>query len=592
MIANRLFIKFVLRRFNFAFCLLFISLNHSVHADLPASAYIQHISIDYSNSDILYAATIGAGLFISTNGAAQWKEISPTAVCDAYHVIRIDPKNPKRIFAGGHKSGVWISSDRGASWKLVGLEGLTIADLAIDPTNTNRIFVLVPDGVYRNTDIENTPWEHVFDYTRFVQNISVELGLDKLWRYSRFQKIAINPHNPSTIFIGARWEGGYHFSTDGGQTWKHEWISGIFRRVDPILFHPSDAEVIYVGTHHQGMFKSYNSGRSWVAMSRGLEPQIRTPFYGAYLVCGLARDPSNLAVFYTGSDYSNWKTIDGGRTWKELGETLTCEFARTFAVDPLRSNIVYAGTNVGVYKSRDAGESWQSANRGFPEFEIKQSLDVTIAGEQFRYALINGSPPVYRKSITQNSDWISMSWLVHEEGDSLKYNKITGELILFGRSRTYSSKNYGLRWDVPMISYAPVHNLVVAAPLTGQEQSTENWTLEVNIHGDVFFEDEAVIAFYKRPPYVSLQLVSTDYPCDGSIPFWTTNWDSYLKGILQMPRDKIPSNRNYMLYVEVRDFQKNVQIGYSEINLFKDQSVTVSVSPNSGLPCLGPKDPK
>ncbi len=111
---------------NFVFCFLIISYNNSIGGDLPAAAYIQHVAIDYSNSDILYAATIGAGLFKSIDVADQWGEISPMGEGDAYHVIKIDPKNPARIFAGGHESGVWLSSDRGISWKLAGLEGLMI----------------------------------------------------------------------------------------------------------------------------------------------------------------------------------------------------------------------------------------------------------------------------------------------------------------------------------------------------------------------------------------------------------------------------------------------------------------------------------
>jgi hypothetical protein len=42
----------------------------------------------------------------------------------------------------------------------------------------------------------------------------------------------------------------------------------------------------------------------------------------------------------------------------------------------------------------------------------------------------------------------------------------------------------------------------------------------------------------------------------------------------------------YLLYIEVRDFQKNVQVGYKPVSLYTDDSVVVDVSPNTYLPCF------
>ena len=136
-----------------------------------------------------------------------------------------------------------------------------------------------------------------------------------------------------------------------------------------------------------------------ISLSRGLAPQKRKPHYGAFLISGVTMNPQNPDEFYTGSDYSNWKTTNGGISWQEQGRTLTCEFARSFAVDPITSNIVYAGTNVGVFKSTDAGKTWYSANRGFPTLPIKQSLDVDILGIRYQYVLTEKGPQIYRRQL-------------------------------------------------------------------------------------------------------------------------------------------------------------------------------------------------
>ena len=49
--------------------------------DLPAAAHIQHIAVDHANPDIVYAATIGAGLFRILDGARSWQKIKPMPDC-------------------------------------------------------------------------------------------------------------------------------------------------------------------------------------------------------------------------------------------------------------------------------------------------------------------------------------------------------------------------------------------------------------------------------------------------------------------------------------------------------------------------------
>ena len=106
-----------------------------------------------------------------------------------------------------------------------------------------------------------------------------------------------------------------------------EWISSRSTLPTPGSF--------YAATHHQGVFKSHNRGRSWLPMNRGLEPQRRTPSYGAYLVDGVAFAPRGFR-----NHLRRAATIRTGRqlmaayVWHELDRTLTCEFARSFAISP------------------------------------------------------------------------------------------------------------------------------------------------------------------------------------------------------------------------------------------------------------------
>lgn len=567
-------------------CLLLCTVLAAQEVPPPASAYIQQIALDPDQPEILYVATTSSGLYRSINGGAYWSPLNADVDLRRYYAVQLDPADSRRLFAGGEASGFWESLDRGQTWQQRGLSGITILSISVDPTNSDRIFVLAPEGVYRTEALGSEDWQLVFDYRAFLE-ANWQSGMpEDLWSFMRFIDVEINPHDPNDIFVGARWEGGYHRSRDGGDTWQNHSLSGIFRRADIFRFHPDDPRRIYIGTHHQGLFVSYNNGESWVASSRGLEPQIREPFYGAYLVSGLAFEPGNPDVMYTGSDYSNWKSVDGGRSWTELGRTLTCEFARSFAVDSRDPNIVYAGTNVGMYRSEDGGKTWVSINRGFPEREILDSLELEIDDKWFEYAVVQGRPAVYRRNISTGSDWLPMGWLLYTDADGIDYEDDSGALLLNTPSGIVRSYDGGFRWDLPAVKYAPVVNLPVQAAAPAIVPDEDVWTLAVSIIGEVFFEDQLVNPLYQRPPYVSLQLVSPDYPCDGSVPLWEGNLDRYLRGTVKIPLNRVEGGDVYQLYVEVRDFQRNVLIGSASVQARETLGVQVEVSDEGLPPCM------
>ena len=248
----------------------------SAQNDNPASAYIQQLAIDPGNPNIIYAASTSAGLYKSSDKAESWQNITPDT-SSKFYVVRIAPDNPNRIYTGGRNTGLWISNDKGKTWEPTQLAGVSVLEMAITPSNPTIIFILSRDGVYRTNNIHDGKWEKVFDYLDFQNNVMQNMTEQQIetytkmaykylgirnWGYSRFQKIAVSPHNPNFILLGGRWEGGYFQSNDGGDTWQHHWISGIFRRVDPIIFHPKDPQIIYVGTHHTGWYKTYNGGKS------------------------------------------------------------------------------------------------------------------------------------------------------------------------------------------------------------------------------------------------------------------------------------------------------------------------------------------
>jgi len=553
----------------------------------PARGYIQNISIDYSEPNIVYAAVIGQGLMKSENYGESWAQICDKAYKNEFHVVKVDPKNSGRILAGGERSGLLLSTDKGKTWQSVGLKDVSICDIAIDETNPKRIFVLADEGIYLNENIDKSDWKLTFDRVEYVKKLTNSKRRMRFWDYSRFQKVAISPHNPNTIIIAARWEGGYHRSDDGGITWKHESVSGIYRRVDVIHFHPLDSNIIYVGTHHQGMFASYNRGKSWTPHSDGLRPQIRLPYYGAYLISGFAADKTNPGIFYSGSDYSNWKTTDGGLNWTELDKSLTCEFVRAMAVDPKNPNIVYAGSNVGLYKSTDAGKYWRSINVGLNEVKTVKSFCLKENGTSYDFALAKDYPFVYRKSEGEN--WKSFSWLLAEfgakEGKDLYYDAETRKLILVTDKGNYTSNDLGYRWEGKgsEVKYLNAVSEVTEKLPELNPDTNSSYLLRISLKGNVHFNHFIVDTFYRNPPYISLQIVKEGYPFNNSVPAWQTNIDSQLIANISIPKNAIDPDKKYIIYTEVRDFQKNYKTGFKKIIFSGKQNIDIDL--NEGF-CL------
>ncbi len=177
----------------------------------------------------------GGGIFRSVDGGVTWQRVG-LANSGAIGRLVIDPTNPQRVFAAvtgrlynpGGQRGVYESTDGGSTWRrvLAGDNSTTGAvDLAIDPTNPNRVFASMwdhlrePDlrtyggvgsGVYRSTDGGST-WQRL---TNGLPPPSATIG-----RIG----IAVAPSNPQRVFAiviqtGGLFQGLYR-SDDGGDSW-------------------------------------------------------------------------------------------------------------------------------------------------------------------------------------------------------------------------------------------------------------------------------------------------------------------------------------------------------------------------------------
>jgi photosystem II stability/assembly factor-like uncharacterized protein len=183
--------------------------------------------------------------------------------------------------------------------------------------------------------------------------------------------IAINPSNPSILYIGTA-GGGLWRSIDGGLTWiplfDRQLSLGI-GEPGALAIDPNNTNIVYVGTSSRinrepqaGLFKSIDGGSSWIRLGSGY-PLGNTGNAGQFFnqcINVIIVDPSNInTTLYLASNTAIFRSTDGGLNWIQ-GNNSNGD-VRSLALDTSStgSRILYAGiSGRGVFRSNDGGLNW------------------------------------------------------------------------------------------------------------------------------------------------------------------------------------------------------------------------------------------
>ena len=281
--------------------------------------------------------------------------------CIAFH-----PTDMNTYYVGVAQGGVWKTTDNGVNWTPLtdNLPIERISDIAIDPNNTNTIYISVCD----------------FEY------IDVALNLDGRNRNTHYGL-------------------GVYKTTDGGLTWNPTSLSfqltnGDASLIRKIMVNPANSnQVVACGV--SGMYKSIDGGLSW---THSLDS----------LFWDLVKDPVNSNILYASSgwlQYQNignaaiYKSTDFGSTWTMLntGITPTGAVQRIkLTIAPSDPNYIYAMAvgldegSAGIYKSINAGSTWTFVN---PGVNMLEAGDGTGTGGQGTYDLAFMVKPTDRNTV-------------------------------------------------------------------------------------------------------------------------------------------------------------------------------------------------
>ena len=141
-------------------------------------------------------------------------------------------------------------------------------------------------------------------------------------------------------------------------------------RVVGFAVDPSSSSRYYVAAASGGVWKTVNNGTTWTPVFDS---------EGSYSIGAIALDPKNPSTVWVGTGENNsqrsvsygngvYRSDDGGRSWKNVG-LKTSEHIGRIAIDPKDSNIVYvasqgplwgSGGERGLFKTIDGGKTWKN----------------------------------------------------------------------------------------------------------------------------------------------------------------------------------------------------------------------------------------
>lgn len=211
--------------------------------------------IDHSNSQVLYNAIQGGGLWKSTNGGASFDTIQPYGSVGSWVTPFIMNPSNSSIIYGGY-SNVYKSTNGGTTWTSSAVDGR--GAMAMGTSNTNRIYASNGFNLYRSDDAAAT-WT------------LKRTGLP----YNSITFIAVDPDNSMRVYVTVD---GYtagqkvYMSISGGDVWTN--ISGSLPNVPTncIAFEDNNgapADALYIG-NDLGVFYRDANHTDWIPFRNGL----------------------------------------------------------------------------------------------------------------------------------------------------------------------------------------------------------------------------------------------------------------------------------------------------------------------------------
>lgn len=294
------------------------------------------------SGDVFLAVAKGKGVFSSVDGGTTWKKLANGLKnryghrVDDINEVVADYSDPGRFYLGSAGKGFFETRDGGESWSLVneGLENRPNPSQYVSeilPPRKGRPLLMGTegDGLFIR---ENGKWKAV--------------GEGALPKALKVTSLAEDPENSDHLAMGTGSDGVFE-SFDGGRSWKPR-------------FKGSYGVVNAVSVGKEGVVAAF-LGQDGLCILRPDRKDIIKPM-GYKVVRGIL--PDSKGGFYLSLlDDGILKVDAGGEITGDLNNGLAATTIYSFADDPGGKGI-WAGDGNGAFFSADGGKTWESRDKG------------------------------------------------------------------------------------------------------------------------------------------------------------------------------------------------------------------------------------
>jgi photosystem II stability/assembly factor-like uncharacterized protein len=395
------------------------------------------VDIDPANPNIVYATLweerqgpwenavwrgTGGGIYKSTDGGSTWKQLTnglPQSGALTQANLAIAPSNPKRVYAAvavNAATSFYRSDDSGETWTQITQDSRPLGRIGggdlpvplVNPKNPDEL-ISASTVAYKSTDggkswvpFKGAPggddyqngWINPNDPNIILlvadQGAVVSLNGGESWSSWYNQPTAqlyhVNTDNdfPYRVCSGQQESGSACVSSRGndGQITFREWHPVAVEEYGYAVPDPRNPDIVYGGKiSRYDRRTTQGQNISPTPGGRGGAPAPPgTPSYRTVRTLPVAFSPVDQRTLFFANNYL-WKTVDGGVTWKRLGDdptrktydlpgnigkyadpSLVIQRGVIYSIAPsyVDVNRIWIGTDDGVIKtSVDGGISWK-----------------------------------------------------------------------------------------------------------------------------------------------------------------------------------------------------------------------------------------